>query len=209
MNLKSLSAIALGTTVALQVVVPATSSQAMPADQWHWSSAVKDGKFFYNGKRYTINEQKMGAAASFVQSCQTDVRVRGFLRANGKEDWRRAEFLCGQLSVGGDVPVAYNPGGEIKVFNRIYMTKKNNVMPECRPYSNSSKRVWSNCGAIVPNDRTSSVFIGDGTNKGMALKTDNIGSGIDTVEPVLMPKVESMRQAIFAKWVAEGKYNKK
>lgn len=119
LNLCTLLIASVAVTV-LQTISSAKPAQAAPADPFHWSSAIKNSQFRYNGKRYTINEQKMGAAANFVQTCQSEVRVRGFLQANGKENWSNAEFLCGQLSVGGDKPISYNPGGEIKVFSHIY-----------------------------------------------------------------------------------------
>ena len=208
MNLKTLSAVAIGTTlVALSAGL--ANAKPMPADQFHWSSAVENGSFSYNGKQYTLTSEKSGQAYNFVQACNSEVRVRGFLDSMGKENWSNAEYLCGKLSVGGDTPVSYNQGGEIKVFGPIYMTKKNNVAPECRPYSNSGARVWSNCGAIVPNDRTSTVLVGDGRNAGRTMETARYGSGIETVKPILNPEVEEMREKIFRERLAAGYYNGK
>jgi hypothetical protein len=208
MNLKTLSAVALGATfVALSA--SAVSAKPMPADQFHWSSAVENGTFKYNGKPYTLTSEKMGSASDFIASCKSEVRVRGFLNAYGREEWGKAEFLCGQPGIGGDAPVDYKTGGEIKVFGPIYMTSKNNVLSECRPYSNSGARIWTNCGALVPNDRTSMVFVGDGSNSGKAMETAKTGSGIETVRPILFPEVEQMREKIFQERLASGYYNNK
>jgi hypothetical protein len=208
MNLKTLSVLSIGAAM-VAMTAGAASAAPMPADQFHWSSALdSNGQFLYNGKPYMLSSEKAGAADSFIKSCNSEVRVRGFLTAYGQEDWSKAEYLCGKLSVGGDVAVAYNEGGEIKVFDTIYNTAKNNVLAECRPYSNSGARVWTNCGALVPNDRTSTVFVGDGKNAGRVMETANLGSGIETVHPVLAPETETMREKIFRERVESGYYTK-
>lgn len=61
---------------------------------------------------------------------------------------------------------------------------------------------------IVPNDRTSMVFVGDGKNAGKVMETANLGSGIETVKPILNPEVEEMREKIFRDRVASGYYTK-
>jgi hypothetical protein len=207
MNLKTLSALTIGATIAT-FAASAVSAKPIPADQFHWSSAVDNGNFLYNGKKYTFTSEKAGQAFTFAGTCTTEVRVRGFLNSLGKEDWSKAEVLCGKLSVGGDTPIAYNAGGEIKVFGPIYLTQKNNVLAACKPNSNSGSRVWSSCGMIVPNDRTSMVFVGDGKNAGKVMETANLGSGIETVKPILNPEVEEMREKIFRDRVDSGYYNK-
>lgn len=207
MNLKTLSVLTMGAMLAT-FTASAVNAKPMPADQFHWSSAVDNGSFRYNGKKYNFTSEKAGEAFTFAGTCKSEVRVRGFLNSLGKEDWSKAEVLCGGLSVGGDTPIAYNTGGEIKVFGPIYMTKKNNVLAACKPYSNSGSRVWSSCGMIVPNDRTSMVFVGDGKNAGKVMETANLGSGIETVKPILNPEVEEMREKIFRDRVASGYYNK-
>ncbi len=206
MNLKTLFALTIGATIAT-FAASAVTAKPMPADQFHWSSAVDNGSFRYNGKKYNFTSEKAGEAFTFAGTCTSEVRVRGFLNSLGKEDWSKAEVLCGKLSVGGDTPIAYNAGGEIKVFGPIYMTQKNNVLAACKPYSNSGSRVWSSCGMIVPNDRTSMVFVGDGKNAGKIMETANLGSGIETVKPILNPEVEGMREKIFRDRVASGYYN--
>lgn len=210
MNLKTLSVLTVGAMLAT-VTASAVTAKPMPADQFHWSSAVNNDSFLYNGKKYSFTSEKAGQAFSFAGDCaskEMPVRVRGFLNSLGKEDWSKAEVLCGRLSVGGDTPIAYNPGGEIKVFGPIYMTKKNNVLAACKPHSKSGSRVWSSCGVIVPNDRTSMVLVGDGKNAGKIMETANLGSGIETVKPILNPEVEAMREKIFRDRVASGYYTK-
>jgi hypothetical protein len=86
------------------------------------------------------------------------------------------------------------------------MTQRNNVLPECQPYSSSGNRVWNNCGMLVPNDRTATVLIGDGRNAGQELETARYGSGIETVRPILFPEVEVLRESIFRERVAAGYY---
>jgi hypothetical protein len=210
MKLKTWSVVTIGATIAT-FAASAVTAKPMPADQFHWSSAVDNGSLLYNGKKYTFTSEKAGQAFTFANNCMSKdkdmpVRVRGFLNSLGKEDWSKAEVLCGRLSVGGDTPIAYNPGGEIKVFGPIYLTQKNNVLAACKPYSNSGSRVWSSCGMIVPNDRTSMVFVGDGKNAGKVMETANLGSGIETVKPILNPEVEAMREKIFRDRVASGYY---
>ncbi len=208
MNFKTLTAIAVGASL-VAITAGVASAKPMPADQFHWSSAIKDGSFMYDGKAYTLQGKLSSEADAFIASCPAqEVRVRGFLNSQGKEDYSNAEFLCGKLSIGGDAPVAFNEGGEVKVFGPIYMTKKNNVLPECQPYSNSGSRIWSNCGALVPNDRTATVLIGQGMNAGKQMETARYGSGIETVKPILFPEVETMRDKIFQERVSSGYYNK-
>ncbi len=210
MNLKTLSALTLAATIAT-FAPSAVNAKPMPADQFHWSSAVDNGSFLYNGKKYTLTSEKAGEAFTFASNCMSKdmpVRVRGFLNSLGKEDWSKAEVLCGKLSVGGDVRIAYNEGGEIKVFGPIYMPQKNNVLAGCKPHSNSGSRVWSSCGMIVPNDRTSTVYVGDGKNAGKIMETANLGSGIETVKPILTPEVDEMREKIFRDRLASGYYTK-
>lgn len=208
MKFQTVSVIALGASL---VAIAAGTVQAtpMPADPFHWSSEIKDGSFLYNGKTYSLQGKVSPQADAFMASCPAkEVRVRGFLTAQGKEDYSKAEFLCGKLSIGGDTPVPYNAGGEVKVFGPIYMTKKNNVLPECQPYSNSGNRVWNSCGLLVPNDRTATVLIGNGGNAGKAMETARFGSGIETVQPILFPEVETMREKIFQERVEAGYYSK-
>lgn len=209
MTLKTLSAIAIGASlVALTAGV--ASAKPMPADQFHWSSQIQNGSFKYNGKSYNLQGKVSSEANAFMANCSAqEVRVRGFLTAKGKEDYSKAEFLCGKLSIGGDTPIAYRQGGEVKVFGPIYMTQRNNVLPECQPYSYSGSRVWSNCGALVPNDSTATVLIGDGGNMGRQLETARYGSGVATVQPILFPEVEVMREKIFQERVAAGYYASK
>lgn len=212
MNLKTLSALIIGATL-VTFTAGAVTAKPMPADQFHWSSAVENDSFRYNGKKYSFTSEKAGQAFTFAGECtskQMPVRVRGFLNSLGKEDWSKAEVLCGKVTgMGGDgTPVSYNEGGEIKVFGPIYLTNKNNVVPACQPYSNSGIRVWSSCGVLVPNDSTSMVLVGDGKNAGKVMETANLGSGIETVKPILKPEVEEMREKIFRDRVASGYYNK-
>jgi hypothetical protein len=209
MNLKALSAVSIGATL-VALAASAANAAPMPADQFHWSSAIDStGKVLYNGKAYMVTSEKVGQADSFIKGCNSEIRVRGFLTGNMKEDWSKAEYLCGQLSVGGTQVSTYNQAGEIKVFGPIYNNAKNSVLNECRAYSGSGNRVWSNCGAIVPNDRTSSVFVGDGKNAGRVMQTANLGSGIETVHPVLFPETETMRDKIFRERVEAGYYSNK
>lgn len=209
MSLKTLSTIAIGATL-VAVTAGIASAKPMPADQFHWSSEIKDGMFKYNGKNYSLQGKVSPEAEAFMANCPAqEVRVRGFLTAQGKEDYSKAEYLCGKLSIGGDTPVSYNTGGEVKVFGPIYLTKRNNVLPECQPYSNSGTRVWNNCGIVVPNDSTATVLIGDGKNAGKELETARYGSGIETVKPILFPEVETMRDKIFQERVASGYYSGK
>lgn len=208
MTFKTLSAIAIGVSLC-SLTASLVNAAPMPADQFHWSSEIKDGSFKYNGKNYNLQGKLSSEAESFMANCPAqEVRVRGFLTAQGKEDYSKAEFLCGKLSIGGDAPVAYNAGGEVKVFGPIYLTKRNNVLPECQPYSSSYSRVWNNCGVLVPNDSTATVFVGDGRNAGKELETARFGSGIATVKPILFPEVETMRDKIFQERVASGYYAK-
>jgi len=208
MTFKTLSAIAIGASL-VAMTAGIASAAPVPADQFHWSSEIKEGNFKYNGKSYNLQGKLSSEAEAFLANCPAqEVRVRGFLTAQGKEDYSKAEFLCGKLSIGGDTPVSYNAGGEVKVFGPIYMTKRNNVLPECQPYSNSSARVWNNCGLVVPNDSTATVFVGDGRNAGKELETARYGSGIATVKPILFPEVETMREKIFQERVASGYYTK-
>ncbi|MBF2029515.1 MAG: hypothetical protein IGS48_22595 [Oscillatoriales cyanobacterium C42_A2020_001] len=206
MNLKTLFALAVGASMV--AIASGANAKPIPADQFHWSSAIQGESFLYNGKSYNLQGKLSPEAEAFKGSCATEVRVRGFLTAAGKEDYSKAEFLCGKLSVGGDAPVNYNDGGEIKVFGPIYKTHKNNVVAKCQPYSNSGTRVWNNCGMIVPNDSTSVVFVGDGRNAGKQLETAQFGSGIATVEPILFPEVVEIREKIFQERVAAGYYNR-
>lgn len=206
--IRTLSTVVVGASL-VALVAGVANAKPMPADQFHWSSEIKDGSFLYNGKAYNLQGKLSSEAEAFIASCPAqEVRVRGFLTTEGKEDYSKAEYLCGKLSVGGDAPVAYNAGGEVKVFGPIYMTRKNNVLPECQPYSNSGTRVWSNCGAMVPNDRTATVLIGEGRNAGKEMETARYGSGIETVRPILFPEVDMMREKIFQERVAAGYYNK-
>lgn len=209
MSLKTLSTIAIGAAL-VAMTAGVASAKPMPADQFHWSSEIKDGMFKYDGKTYNLQGKTSPEAEAFMANCPAqEVRVRGFLTPQGKEDFSKAEYLCGKLSIGGDTPVAFNPGGEVKVFGPIYMTKRNNVLPECQPYSNTNgTRVWSNCGMLVPNDSTATVLIGDGKNAGKELETARYGSGIATVQPILFPEVDSMRDKIFQERVASGYYSK-
>jgi hypothetical protein len=209
MTFKTLSAIAIAASV-VALTAGVASAKPMPADQFHWSSQIQNGSFKYNGKTYNLQGKVSNEAQAFIANCPAQkVRVRGFLTAQGKEDYSKAEFLCGELSVGGDARVPYKVGGEIKVFGPIYLTRRNNVLPECQPYSNSTSRVWSNCGALVPNDSTAVVLIGDGSNTGRALETARYGSGVATVQPILFPEVEVMRNKIFQERVAAGYYTNK
>ncbi|MDX2244864.1 MAG: hypothetical protein NW224_29660 [Leptolyngbyaceae cyanobacterium bins.302] len=206
--IKTLSTVVVGASL-VALVAGVANAKPMPSDQFHWSSEIKDGSFLYNGKAYNLQGKISGEADAFIASCPAqEVRVRGFLTAKGKEDYSKAEFLCGKLSIGGDTPVSYNQGGEVKVFGPIYMTKRNNVLPECQPYSSYSNRVWNACGVVVPNDSTATVLIGDGRNAGQAMETARFGSGIETVIPVLFPEVVTRREQIFQERVAAGYYNK-
>jgi hypothetical protein len=207
MTLKTFSSVTLAASL-VAMAASVASAKPLPADQFHWSSVIQNGSFSYNGKTYSLQGKISSEAEAFIANCSAqEVRVRGFLTAQGNEDYSKAELLCGKLSVGGDTPVAYHDGGEIKVFGPIYLTQKNNVLPDCQPYSNSSARVWNNCGAIVPNDNTSTVLIGDGRNAGKALETARLGSGIETVKPILFPEVEELREKIFRERLAAGYYN--
>jgi hypothetical protein len=209
MALKTVSAIALGATL-VALADDVAQARPVPADQFHWSSAVEksSGKFLYNGKQYQLGQKAGSGLLDFAKSCDQDVRVRGFLDAKGAVEWSKAEVLCGNLSVGGvDRVEYYTQGGEIKVFGPIYQKRKNNVLAQCQPERGTGDRVWSNCGAIVPNDGSSKVLIGQGSNAGKVLKTAKSGSGIATVEEVLNPEVEQMREKIFRERLAAGYYN--
>lgn len=212
MTHKTLSAVAIGASI-VAITAGIATAKPMPADQFHWSSAIdQSGSFKHDGKTYNLEGKLSSEAGAFVAKCasaQEEIRVRGFLTAQGNEDYSKAEFLCGNLKVGGDTPIAYNQGGEVKVFGPIYMTKRNNVLPECQPYSNSTNRVWSNCGVFVPNDTTAKVLVGDGGNTGKELKTAHSGSGVATVQPILAPETETMREKIFRERVASGYYANK
>ncbi len=208
MTVKTISAIAIGATLVALADDHATA-KPKPADQFHWSSAIEksSGRFFYNGRRYELTE-RAGNAYNFAQKCNQEVRVRGFLDDRGRVEWSKAEVLCGSLRVGGDRVEHYTDGGEIKVFGPIYRTDKNNVLAQCQPESGSQRRIWSNCGEIVPNDGTSAVLIGDGGNTGKIMATTRTGSGIETVHPVLYPEVERRREQIFRERLQAGYYNR-
>lgn len=204
--IKTFSTIVVGTSL-VAAMAGVAHAKPMPANQFHWSSEIQNGSFLYNGKSYNLQGKVSPEAEAFMANCPAqEVRVRGFLTPQGTEDYSKAEYLCGKLSVGGDTPVAYNAGGEVKVFGPIYMTQRNNVLPECQPYSNSGSRVWNNCGMLVPNDRTATVLIGDGRNAGQELETARYGSGIETVRPILFPEVEVLRESIFRERVSAGYY---
>jgi hypothetical protein len=53
------------------------------------------------------------------------------------------------------------------------------------------------------------VLIGDGSNAGRAMETVRSGSGVATVQPILFPEVEVMRDKIFRERVAAGYYANK
>ena len=205
MNLKTLSAVALGASLVVAGAGAAKADSYKPADQFHWSTPVVDGNFRYDGKMMSLPMAQLSSEAqSFISACNSEVRVRGFMGYNKKMQWDKAEFLCGKLSVGGDTPIAFNSGKEIKFFG----SGSANTLPECQPFSGSQKRIWTYCGAVGPNDGTAKVLIGDGRNAGMTLDTDDVGSGIDTVEPILFPEVDQMRIKIFRERVESGYYNK-
>lgn len=205
MNLKTLSAVALGASLVVAGAGAAQADSYKPADQFHWSTPVVDGQFEYNKILTPLPMAQLSSEAqSFVSACNSEVRVRGFMGYGKKMQWDKAEFLCGKLSVGGDAPIAVDTGKELRIFGAGYRS----TLPECQPYSGSQKRVWTYCGAIAPNDGTAKVLIGDGRNAGMALDTDEVGSGIDTVQPILFPEVDQMRIKIFRERVESGYYNK-
>jgi hypothetical protein len=214
MKLKALSAIAVGTTL---VALDANSSQAkpVPADQWHWSYPVN-----LQGNTLSIPEYKRVVNIStpisalnqeaqvFIDRCTKSgkvVRARGFLNRKHQVEWSKAEFLCMETTGGPGLrpETAGMAEQEIRVFGRGPTTLR-----ECEPYSGSTKRIWTNCGEIVQNDRISKVFVGDGQNAGRTLETDRTGSGVNTVEPVLLPEVEQMREKIFRERIAAGYYNR-
>ncbi len=214
MKLKTLSAIAVGTTL---VAIDANSSQAapLPADQWHWSAPVN-----VQGETLSITKYKQARnisaptsaltqeAQGFIRGCTGNggvVRARGFLNRHRQLEWSKAEFLCMTTTGGPDLPpeTAGMATQEIRIFGKGPTTLK-----ECEPYSRSTRRIWTNCGEIVQNDRTSEVLVGDGRNAGRVLQTDRIGSGVNTVQPVLLPEVEQMREKIFRERVASGYYNR-
>lgn len=214
MKLKTLSAIAIGTTL---VALDTNSSQAkpLPADQWHWSSPVN-----LQGNTFRITKYKQvknisaptrvltQEAQSFMTECTGKggvVRARGFLNYKRQPEWSKAEFLCMTTTGGPDLPpeTAGMATKEIQIFGQGPVTLR-----ECKPYSGSTKRIWTNCGEIVQNDRLSTVFVGDGRNAGRAIQTDRTGSGINTVQPVLLPEVEQMQEKIFRERVAAGYYNR-
>lgn len=206
MNLKTLSAVTLGVAMVALGAGVAKADSYKPADQFHWSSPIVGDKFTYNLKEMALPMAELTPEAQgFVNECKAtdnDLRVRGFMGYNNQMQWSKAEFLCGKLSVGGDAPVPVDLAREVRIFGAGYKS----TLPDCQPYTNSNKRIWTHCGAIVPNNGTSKVLVGDGRNAGMNLKTDDIGSGIDTVEPVLFPEVETMRVRIFKERVASGYY---
>lgn len=206
MNFKTLAAVAVGASfVAISAGV--VNAKPVPADQFHWSSAIENNSFKYDGKTYNLAGKLNAEAEAFIANCPAQqVRIRGFLDAKGKEDYTNAELLCGRLSIGGDTPVSYREGGEVKVFGPIYMTDRNNVLPECQPYTGATTRVWSNCGVLVPNDQTAMVLVGAGGNAGKQLETARYGSGVATVKPILVPEVEAMRERIFQERLAKGYY---
>ncbi len=214
MKFKALSAIAVGTTL---VALDANSSQAapLPADQWHWSSPVNlQGNNLkiarYKGVRNISvpTSALTQEAQGFITACAGNggvVRARGFLNRRYQPEWSKAEFLCMTTTGGPDLPpeTAGMATKEIKIFGPGAVTLR-----ECQPYSGSTRRIWSNCGEIVQNDRISAVLVGDGQNAGRTMQTDRTGSGVNTVQPVLLPEVEQMREKIFRERVAAGYYNK-
>jgi hypothetical protein len=212
MNFKTLSAVAVGATlVALDA--HAAEASPKPADPFHWSTAIDarsvqtPRKVQYNRKTYVVPDNL--AAKSFIDECLDNsdnvVRFRGFVNQRGEPEWSKAEVLCAKSQGGPELPpeFAQLPEKELKIFGRGPATLKT-----CEPKHKNSKRIWTECGITVPNDGTSEVRVGDGQNIGMVLRTASTGSGIDTVEPVLLPEVERMREQIFRDRLEAGYYNR-
>jgi hypothetical protein len=106
--IKALSSVVVGASL-VAAVAGVAHAKPMPANQFHWSSEIQNGSFLYNGKSYNLQGKASPEAEAFMANCPAqEVRVRGFLTTQGKEDYSKAEYLCGKLSVGGDTPVAYN-----------------------------------------------------------------------------------------------------
>lgn len=211
MDLKTLSTVTVGATL-VAIEAGAAGANPLPADQFHWSSPIQaNGTIarYKNRRNIGIPRASLNAAAiDFIESCSGQgklVRARGFLDHRGKPEWSKAEFLCTSNVGGTDLPrEAENLASkEIKVFGQGPATLRH-----CEPYSRSSRRIWSECGALVPNDGSSEVLIGDGNNTGRVMQTARVGSGISTVQPVLLPEVERMRQEILQKRLESGYYNR-
>lgn len=211
MKFKTLSAIAVGATlVALDA--HATDAKPLPADPFHWSTAIDstmpptNRPIKYNHKSYVVPDNL--AAEAFIQGCLSQgdrvVRVRGFVNRQGKPEWSQAEFLCTKSLGGPELPPEFAelPTKEVRVFGKGPATLKS-----CEPRSKNSKRIWTECGIVVPNDGSSVVRVGDGTNAGQVMQTASTGSGINTVEPVLLIEVEQKRAEIFRRWVESGRYS--
>jgi len=209
MKFKTLSAVAVGATlVALDA--QATEATPMSADPFHWSTAFDQltarttRKIQYNRKSYVVPDNL--DATAFIEECFDTggvVRMRGFVNRQGKPEWSRAEFLCSRSIGGSELPPQYANPKEIKIFGQGPTT-----LPYCEPQSKAGKRIWTECGILVPNDGSSTVRIGEGRNTGRVMETASTGSGIDTVEPVLLPEVEQMRERIFRQRVEAGYYNR-
>ncbi len=212
MKFQTLSAVAVGATLVALDAQTATATP-LPADQFHWSTAIDASsmrdrrQIQYNRKTYVMPDNL--AAESFINDCLSNndnvVRVRGFVNRQGRPEWSKAEFLCSKSLGGPELPAEFAelPTKELRVFGKGPATLKT-----CEPRSKNGKRIWTECGMTVPNDGSSVVRIGDGQNTGQVMRTASTGSGINTVEPVLFPEVERMRDQIFRDRVASGYYNR-
>ncbi|MDX2244863.1 MAG: hypothetical protein NW224_29655 [Leptolyngbyaceae cyanobacterium bins.302] len=209
MNLKTLSTVAVGMTfVALDS--GATEAKPVPSDQFHWSTAIPATnnstrwQVKYNRKTHVVPDNL--GAKPFIEECLSKgnvVRMRGFLDRKGKPEWSQAEFLCAPSIGGAGFPeLSGLIDREVRVFGKGPATLRS-----CELRRWNSKRIWTECGTLVPNDGTSQVLIGNGQNAGRVMKTDDNGSGINTVEPVLLPEVEKMREKIFRGRLESGYYN--
>ncbi|MBD2492384.1 hypothetical protein [Aulosira sp. FACHB-615] len=131
---------------------------------WSWSSPIINGQFTYKGKLNYIPTEKLDQkAVAFMDACQSksgEVRVRGFA------DWQKADFLCSRS----------NTKGELNIFDQ------SNPISGCAPYTKNPNRVWSVCGAIVPNNIQdhAAVLVGAGINAGKILRVKPDGSGVLT-----------------------------
>lgn len=212
MDIKTLSTVAVGLTfVALDA--NSTSAAPKPADPFHWSTSIRASveptsrTVRYNRKAYVVPDNL--SAEPFIRECLNDndsvLRVRGFLNRQGKPEWSKAEFLCTKSVGGPELPpeFAQLPTQEVKVFGKGPTTLRS-----CEPRSKNKRRIWTECGVVVPNDGTSAVLIGNGQNAGRVMKTAKTGSGVNTVEPVLVPEVETMREKIFRDRLQSGYYSR-